>query len=866
MSIQDELGGNVALDNIDHARQALGRSDLAQALFHMSSALATDPLNAGWRALLDETIRKAPDAMVFVRSDQKTADFITDATRAYVHAYKNEWVEAFTTLARSCAARPDASFLLWGVEWVQRQEAIAALNEETIEKQIIPPMLSMVSASPANVDASDARRKNIDAAATILGAFYQRFPQHAFVIFAIASTLRRQGQFDSAIQFATYANQLRPDWTTSIGVACAYRDAKRVDESVQWFRHAHTQRPDDVAALLDIGDTYLDANRFDEAMAAYNEVLAKFPKDEWASSSVLYATWKKSGSDADMLALFERTQSSSRARELHFREVGDHPYFTWLPHPGDSTYFAAQDVIRNLTRKPPPPTGMGIDIHLQHMEAPSALRAFKLWTDARGWTQVGLRALVESVQEPDTRFAKGQTDFMLWAFNDKVPRPNCPNPDPRVASAIGAIAMKPYNLAIWERDAKALAQQMGPAWLNQILFTMVNPPALPNLNADPFSWMQKVQVASTLVIANLDGGWEGSARMRALDSIARGAVDWTVDAAIIAMGWVAKHDASARPWVEQFFAQLEKSIPKTGFTCYEYPLVNVWINLGGHSEEKLKHLKLWKLRCESQKIEFAEEKHQGLNLETYAKMSAERDAIMLKATSSGAGHAGMIAGAAAPALMGGVARGVLGGIAGNLMGGLLGNQAGHIAANIAGNAAGGAVNQAAAGAMIGPMGELGDLCRKYNVPALQGGMCGRVPAWDQRIQADMNVQKQFLAFQTKASLEAQGVSAQEQRAMQQVMSGNLDIESAKQNHQVAVAAIESGQGGDPDPLVFPGGKVAKLSDYVGLLRAMQAGDFNGALKKYGLDMGSYTGVAQGWGAKLSSDPVLNAKFGKMMAG
>jgi len=217
-------------------------------------------------------------------------------------------------------------------------------------------------------------------------------------------------------------------------------------------------------------------------------------------------------------------------------------------------------------------------------------------------------------------------------------------------------------------------------------------------------------------------------------------------------------------------------------------------------------------------------------------------------------------------LMGGVARGVLGGIAGNLMGGLLGNQAGHIAANIAGNAAGGAVNQAAAGAMIGPMGELGDLCRKYNVPALQGGMCGRVPAWDQRIQADMNVQKQFLAFQTKASLEAQGVSAQEQRAMQQVMSGNLDIESAKQNHQVAVAAIESGQGGDPDPLVFPGGKVAKLSDYVGLLRAMQAGDFNGALKKYGLDMGSYTGVAQGWGAKLSSDPVLNAKFGKMMAG
>ena len=102
--------------------------------------------------------------------------------------------------------------------------------------------------------------------------------------------------------------------------------------------------------------------------------------------------------------------------------------------------------------------------------------------------------------------------------------------------------------------------------------------------------------------------------------------------------------------------------------------------------------------------------------------------------------------------------------------------------------------------------------------------------------------------------------------MQQVMSGGMDVESMKQNHQVAVQQIESGQGGDPDPVVFPGSKIAKLSDYVGLLKGMQGGDFNGALRKYGLDMGSYTQVAQVWGAKLASDPVLNAKFGKMMSG
>jgi tetratricopeptide (TPR) repeat protein len=848
--VQAELGGNVALDNVEHARQALAKSDLAGALFHVSSALATEPQNREWRAILDDAIRKAPDPMVFVRKDEAKADYITAATRGYVHAFKNEWVDAFATVADVCAARPDAPFMLWATEWVTRPEAVAAVGAEDLEKRIVPSILRMISSCPSPVNPEDERRKNVDAVSTVLGAFYQQHPQHPFLVFAIASTLRRQGQFDSAIQFASFAYQLKNDWNTTIGVACAYRDAKKVDEAVQWFRHAHSQRPDDVAALLDVGDTYLDADRFDEAIAAYREVLAKAPKDDWAETSILYANYKKSNAtsaqqaEADFMTLFEASGRSQRAKELYFKIVGDHPYFTWLPHPGDSTYFAARQVVADLTRRPPASPTLGIDIHLQHMEAPSALRAFKLWTEARGWNGVGMRAKVEGVQEPDTRFAKGQVDFTLWAFDDKVPRPNCPQPDPRVAQAIAAIAVKPYSLSVWEKDAKALAAQMGPAWLNQLLFTMVQPPNLPQLNYDPFFWVQKCQVAIALVIANLDQGWEGSARKRALESLARGPVDWTVDAAVIAMGWLAKNDPAIRPSVEQFFGWLETQIPKTGFTCYEYPLVNVWRNLGGHSPEQQKKLDLWKIRCESQKIEFAEEKHAGLTLEDYAKLSAERDQIMLRAASGPGGGMGMAAQAAGGALLGGLAKGFLGGMAGN----------------VAGNALQGAGNS------MGYMGELQQLCVKYKIPQLQGGLLGRVPQWDQRIQGDAQLQKKFLELQQKASLAAAGVSAQEQRAMQQVMSGGMDVESMKQNHQVAVQQIESGHGGDPDPVVFPGSKIAKLSDYVGLLKGMQGGDFNGALRKYGLDMGSYTQVAQVWGAKLASDPVLNAKFGKMMSG
>ena len=136
--------------------------------------------------------------------------------------------------------------------------------------------------------------------------------------------------------------------------------------------------------------------------------------------------------------------------------------------------------------------------------------------------------------------------------------------------------------------------------------------------------------------------------------------------------------------------------------------------------------------------------------------------------SASQGTASMAAQAAGGALLGGLAKGFLGGMAGN----------------VAGNALQGAGNS------MGYMGDLQQLCVKYKIPQLQGGLLGRVPQWDQRIQNDAQVQKRFLAFQQKAALAAAGVSEQEQRAMQQVMSGSGDIESMKQNHQVAVQQVK----------------------------------------------------------------------------
>ncbi|MBK7077656.1 MAG: hypothetical protein IPH44_35705 [Myxococcales bacterium] len=101
--------------------------------------------------------------------------------------------------------------------------------------------------------------------------------------------------------------------------------------------------------------------------------------------------------------------------------------------------------------------------------------------------------------------------------------------------------------------------------------------------------------------------------------------------------------------------------------------------------------------------------------------------------------------------------------------------------------------------------------------------------------------------------------------MIQLEAKKFDMAAEVQAAQAAQQQLATGGGGDPDPVVFPGQKVARLSDYVKLMKAMQTGNMMGALGQFGLDMMGYASVATAWGQKLAQDPPLNAKFAAMMA-
>jgi hypothetical protein len=109
---------------------------------------------------------------------------------------------------------------------------------------------------------------------------------------------------------------------------------------------------------------------------------------------------------------------------------------------------------------------------------------------------------------------------------------------------------------------------------------MVNPPPHP-AQIPIWVWLQRVQVAAALIIACLDHGWQGSVRRRVLLSLARGPMDWTIEAAIIALAQIAQEEASAVGEITKLFENLALAQPSPGAVPYLSALVVCGLQLPG---------------------------------------------------------------------------------------------------------------------------------------------------------------------------------------------------------------------------------------------------------------------------------------------
>jgi len=803
------------------ARETFQRGELVSAMLFASDALMLFPNERQYLDLADEVALASPDPLSTVPVATGAVHVATAAVRARILMMQKRLPEAIELLCRVIDAAPELGYLPWLSRWCQ-PEVIARLGWDVFAKHVVRTVLRAgIQVSPTP-DADDPRLVNVRAGADLFAALRGAFPNEAVLYFGEVLLRRRLADPNATLAVALEGVRRFPqDWKVQTAAANAFRQAGRPEDAFNHARQALSIDPKDNSPLFDAGWAFMDTKQYDRATQIFHELLTREPDYQDAKPSFHYARYRGYNTPEDRSALFvlrEREWWSQLTRELCEELEPMEPYYTFLPGPGDAAAKAARSFAHELSHVIHC-CGQGLECSIglesKFLEAPSVNLAFDLVMRSMG-ARGSLDIQVEEIQQPDPRADKAAVQYRLWSYQGTTPSRVYPAADPRAQQAIAGIALQLYRQDVWDGAAKAVAEQWGAAWLHGFLAVMTDPPPPPAESGfEGFYWLYRCQVASALVLSHL-GPWESGPGRGALSSLVFGPSDWTSSAAIIALGFRARANPALRPEIEQLFGWLKTQAPARGYTDWEHALAHVWLGIGPHPEATKAGIGGWIQQLDedpakSNRVKPPTRRYGGLTLEEYAEFSAERDRIL-----SSVGHRGVLA---------------------------------------------------TGQAMLGtPPPELVQLLQRFNRPLqnANGNLNLYVPEWQEALNASRELQERFIELQELQSFAKMGVNAEEKAALDEIKQGNMDMHLRMAQAQQAQHAIAQGDAGDPDPLVFPGQKVAKLSDYVGILKGMQRGDMMGALGRYGLDMMSYGQVATAWGAKMAADPLLTEKFSRMM--
>jgi len=806
------------------AQQAATRGELLVASLHACDAMMLFPNEGPYGAHFDKITHSVQDPLSLLPVATGAIHVATAAGRARVLMWQGRPAEALDLLCAATRVVPDVPYLVWAQYWLQAPQVLPSLPWDALMSSVVKTAIQISVDVPTPPDDDDPRLPNVRAAATYLAQLRQQFADQSVVWIAEVIARRRLGDPAATLAVAEPAAQrFSNDGNVRSACANALADAGRLDEALSHARAAMATDPADPSPLRDLANAHVRAGSHAEAAKLFEEVVQIDPHSPVLEAELLHARYLANKQEPDktrLCFLRDRRWWDRRTRQLANEIDPPQPFINVLPGPADATANAARDVLEEIAhviRCCGAGAHVALSVEARYPEAPSVEVGFDAGLRALG-ANGSIEVRAATVPQPDPRVEKSQLAYRLWSWQGMVPSKVYPQAEPQVQQAIATIAAEVFRREGWDAAAREFASRLDANDIHKLMAVLTDPPPPPPDTFDGVYWTYRCQIATALVLSHM-GPWPQEPARAALLALLYGPSDWTTGAAMVALAWRALDNPQARPEVEAMFGWMRGQIAQEGFTCWELTLAECWLALGGHDDAKADDLRGWidqyfETVGDKNEVKSPERRYGGLTLAQYAEFCLERDKLV-----------GTIA---------------------------YGGPQAAASAFVQGN--------------VPP--QLAPLCERFGVPLTNesGGYYPWIAEWQEAMNATPALHHRFVEMQRTIELERHGVSAEEKAAVDQILDGNMDMHMRMAQAQQAQREVAQGDAGEPDPMVFPGQPVARLSDYVGIMKGMQGGDMMGALGRYGLDMNSYMAVAQAWGAKMAADPTLTEKFTRMMQG
>ena len=533
------------------AADALDSVDPAHAVRHIGAALRLDPASTGARALAARLADRPGGGLDLLPEDGDTAEDAAVRTLLLVRA--GRVTEAVGTVLALVLAVPEVPYALLALDWLPGAAA-------DVDPGVIPAFCKhWIDAYPEGIE-DPAVRLSAEPLIELLTVLLAAHPGDMLAHTAASAVPRRLSRGDIAVAWTEHAFAVEPSAMAAIMLAYALREEDRDGEAEAVFRKAIDLSDDlETTALVrtDLAELLCDTGRATEGLAQLAVVLEAEPAHERAFPVACYRRWQLDGDPDHVGALMnylDRHPDSTYGRELADWLGGHHPWVCAIPEPVGATVGALGRVVaEHLGGAPPGPDGLELQLTNSLIDSPSALLSVAMLTRSR----LGERVTVQAVQEPDPRLPRRPVRHLLWRYDDKLPRPAVRAPRPATVAAAARLATGAYFPPRYRLDrAWSLLAAAGPGPVPELLGVMAFPPAPPpELAAAPWRWTLRVQTLAALAVALMEQSWDGSARREVLLDLADGPEDWTVDAALAALAWIADTTPAARPEILSLFCR-----------------------------------------------------------------------------------------------------------------------------------------------------------------------------------------------------------------------------------------------------------------------------------------------------------------------